>query len=104
MNELTFPENVKLQPLLICIVRPCAWTVLAAPNASPRQTSPIRFIGALPLRVELTDPRQPAAKLELPLHQRHHRFALRLPDETACASPPRALVRGTARPDRPAAP
>src|SRR6185295_18138227 len=26
--------------------------------------------------------------LELPVHQRHHGFALRLPDETACVSPP----------------
>jgi hypothetical protein len=46
-NAFTFPEKVKAQPLLICIVS-CASAALAAPTARPTHNIATRFIGASP--------------------------------------------------------
>src|SRR5437879_8244111 len=52
-NAFTFPENENVQPLDICIVRPCALAVEATPSAKPNNNSVRRFIresllGSLP--------------------------------------------------------
>src|SRR5690349_21734986 len=43
-KAFTFPENENVQPLDICIVRPCALAVEATPSAKPNNNSVRRFI------------------------------------------------------------
>jgi hypothetical protein len=58
MNAFTLPANVKLQPLLICIVS-WASAAFAAPNAKPKHNSATRFIGASPSVMRIDRQRQP---------------------------------------------
>src|SRR3954451_3431183 len=58
MNAFTLPANVKLQPLLICIVS-WASAAFAAPNAKPKHNSATRFIGASPSVKRIDRQRQP---------------------------------------------
>src|SRR4051794_29692668 len=52
-NAFTLPENVKLQPFVICIVS-CAFAALAAPSTKPIHNSATRLIGTSPSRVRMT--------------------------------------------------